>query len=51
MITFIKNYPETLGGIIFSNNIEGEREFLGKKIYFKKLESITEFTDDLFNRN
>ncbi len=48
MRIFIKNYPETLGGIIFSNNLEGERTVLGKKVYFKKLESVTEFIIGFF---
>ncbi len=40
---FIKNYPETLGGIIFSSSFKGEREFLNKQIYFKTLDSVTDF--------
>lgn len=40
---FIKNYPNTPGGIVFSNDLEGERDFQGKKIYFKKHEYIMEF--------
>ncbi len=40
---FINNYPDTLGGIVFSNNFEGERDFRGKKIRFMKHEGIMKF--------
>ena len=37
---FIDNYPSTLGGLIVSRNIEGEVEYSGKKILFRKYENI-----------
>ncbi len=37
---FIDNYPATLGGMIVSGNIEGEVEYSGKKILFKKYEDL-----------
>ena len=37
---FIDNYPNTLGGLIVSRNIEGEVEYSGKKILFRKYENI-----------
>jgi len=37
---FIDNYPNTLGGLIVSRNIEGEVEYSGKKILFGKYENL-----------
>jgi len=37
---FIDNYPNTLGGLIVSRNMEGAAEYSGKKIFFKKYENI-----------
>ena len=37
---FIDNYPSSLGGLIVSKNIEGEIEYSGKKILFRKYENL-----------
>ncbi|OGR96649.1 MAG: hypothetical protein A2V88_02020 [Elusimicrobia bacterium RBG_16_66_12] len=37
MKTFISHYPETLGAIVFSENMVGEETFMGKTIRFKPL--------------
>ena len=48
MKKFIRMYDETLGGIVFSNNIKGELEFMGKKIYFWPYKKIHDFIIDFF---
>lgn len=48
MKTFIKKYPDTKGGIVFSSNLCGEREYLGKKIFFKEIHKVNEFIDEFF---
>ena len=37
MKTFMTHYPETIGGIVFSENMVGEETFLGKTIRFELL--------------
>lgn len=37
MKTFLSHYPETVGGIVFSENMVGEERFLGKRIRFETL--------------
>jgi len=34
MRIFLKHYPETLGGVVFNENLKGEVEYSGKKIRF-----------------
>lgn len=37
MKTFLTHYPETIGGIVFSENMVGEEKFMGKTIRFETL--------------
>ncbi|MDY6967617.1 MAG: ATP-binding protein [Spirochaetota bacterium] len=51
MKTFIKKYPETMGGVVFSNNIKGKLEFLNKSIVFMSHNKINEFIDEFVSSN
>jgi hypothetical protein len=42
MKIFLTNYPETTGGLIFSENQDGEAKFLGKTIRFVPLSKSSE---------
>lgn len=42
MRTFIRNYPETLGGILFSESAGKEMEYEGKKVLFASFDRISE---------
>ena len=46
MKTFIKKYPETIGGIVYCTKLEGEMEFQGKKIYFLPHRKVTGFAGE-----
>jgi predicted AAA+ superfamily ATPase len=37
---FIKNYPETLGAVVFSRDLEAEAMYMDKKIMFRKFDAI-----------
>lgn len=45
MKLFIKHYPETTGGIVFNENIEGEIEESGKKIKFLHFSKVPDIMD------
>ena len=40
MRSFIKHYPETIGGIVFSDSSEGKLEWLGTKIQFLSYDRV-----------
>ena len=40
MRIFIKHYPETIGGVVFNESIEGKLEWLGKKIQFLSYDRV-----------
>ena len=42
MKTFLSHYPETAGGIVFSENMIGEEKFMGKTIRFETLSAAPE---------
>lgn len=39
--TFLSHYPETLGAIVFSENMVGEEKFMGKTVRFELLTSAS----------
>ncbi len=41
MKTFLSHYPETLGAIVFSENMAGEEKFMGKIVRFEPLTSAS----------
>lgn len=41
MKTFLAHYPETLGAIVFSENMTGEEKFMGKTVRFETLASAS----------
>lgn len=47
MKTFIRKYPETLGGIVFSRTGAEDAEFQGKRILFAKHDSFDLILDEL----
>lgn len=47
MKTFLTHYPETIGGIVFSENMTGEETFLGKTIRFERLSSAAKSLQSL----
>ncbi len=47
MKTFIEHYPETLGAIVFSENMTGERKFMGRIVRFERLESASKSVQTL----
>jgi len=40
MKIFMKHYPETTGAIVYSSGLDAEAEHSGKRVAFKKLESL-----------
>jgi predicted AAA+ superfamily ATPase len=42
MKIFMKHYPETIGAVIYSANLEADVDHLGKHVAFRKLESLCE---------
>jgi predicted AAA+ superfamily ATPase len=41
MKTFFAHYPETLGAVVFSENMVGEEEFMGKTVRFESISSAS----------
>ena len=40
MKIFMKHYPETAGGIVYSTDLDADADHLGKRVAFRKLESL-----------
>jgi predicted AAA+ superfamily ATPase len=40
MKIFMKHYPETAGGIVYSTNLNVDADHLGKRVAFRRLESL-----------
>jgi len=51
MKTFIKKYPETIGGIVYSAKLEGEMEFQGKKIFFLPHCKVSNFEKEFLSND
>ena len=47
MKTFLSHYPETLGAIVFSENMIGEEKFMGKIVRFETLASASKIIQTL----
>lgn len=41
MKTFLSHYPETLGAVVFSENMVGEEQFMGKTVRFEPISSAS----------
>lgn len=41
MKSFLAHYPETLGAVVFSENMAGEEVFMGKMVRFELLSSAS----------
>jgi len=39
---FMKHYPETTGSVVYSTNLDADEKYLGKKVLFRKLQSLFE---------
>ena len=42
MKIFMKHYPETAGGIVYSTDLDADADYLGKRVAFRKLESLAD---------
>jgi len=47
MKIFMKHYPEATGAVVYSSDLDADIEYLGKKVAFRRFESLwRENTDE-----